>query len=187
VSLLFFWVVPTCGSLIPVSRLFNEFNQSLTRGRVGDAVGWFCPDSRFGRIVPLELVTIIAGGDAHCVVKPFPRQGVFGDKVCCGCQAPPGRPHRVRQRGLQVVVTRAWCGPRGLHSGWKARMTGWGSRRGPEKLRLVPLMKFSCCCLPSMRLPSWGARESNGACCYLPADTKGVRSWWVSDVRLSGS
>jgi len=111
----------------------------------------------------------------------------FGDKVCCGCQAPPGRPHRVRQRGLQVVVTRAWCGPRGLHSGWKARMTGWGSRRGPEKLRLVPLMKFSCCCLPSMRLPSGGARESNGACCYLPADIKGVRSWWVSDVRLSGS
>jgi len=74
----FFWVVPTCGSLIPVSRLFNEFNQSLTRGRVGDAVGWFCPDSRFGRIVPLELVTIIAGGDAHCVVEPFPRQGVWG-------------------------------------------------------------------------------------------------------------
>ena len=55
---------------------------------------------------------IFAGGDAHCVVKPSPVRG-FGDEVCCGCQAPPGRPHRVRHRGLQVVVTRAWCGPRG--------------------------------------------------------------------------
>jgi hypothetical protein len=200
----FFWVVPTCWSLTPVSRLFNEFNQSLTRGRVGDAVGWFCPDSLFGRIVPLELVRFSREA-MPTVLSSHPPSGGFGDKLCCGCQAPPGRPHRVRQRGLlycqtagrlrrgekrlqlQVVVTRAWCGPRGLHSGWKARMTGWGSRWGPQKLRLVPLMKFSCCCLPSMRLPFLGGEGEQWGLLLPTCGYQRGASWWVSDVRLSGS
>jgi len=83
-----------------VSRLFNEFNQSLARGRVGDAVGWFCPDSRFGRSVPLELVTIIAGGDAHCVVKPFPRQGVLGTMYAVGV--------KLRRVGLIAFASAAY-------------------------------------------------------------------------------
>jgi hypothetical protein len=45
---------------------------------------------------------------------------------------------------LRAFVTRAWCGPGGLHSGRKARTSGWGSRRGLEKPRVgSPLMDSS--------------------------------------------
>lgn len=91
--------------------------------------------------------------------QAIPRQARgFGDMLCCGCQAPPGRPHRVRQRGLQVVVTRAWCGA----EGFTFRLESEDDWVGIAPLRLVPLMKFSCCCLPSMRLPSGGRGRAMG-------------------------
>jgi hypothetical protein len=80
--------------------------------------GWFCPDSRFGRIVPLELVMIIAGGDAHSVVKPSPVRGFWGQAMLwvsssavSASSRSPARPLLYRQ--WRVVVTRAWCGPGG--------------------------------------------------------------------------
>jgi hypothetical protein len=177
----FFWVVPTCWSLTPVSRLFNEFNQSLTRGRVGDAVGWFCPDSLFGRIVPLELVRFSREAMPTVLSSHPPSQGVLGTSYAVGVKLRRVGPIAFASAAYCIVKPRGeafavYCivKPRGeafavaghrdagvlwaegLHSGWKARMTGWASRWGPQKLRPVPLMKFSCCCLPSMRLPFLG-------------------------------
>jgi hypothetical protein len=134
----FFWVVPTCWSLTPVSRLFNEFNQSLTRGRVGDAVGWFCPDSLFGCIVPLELVRFSREAMPTVLSSHPPSKGFWGQAMLwvssSAGSAPshsPARPTVLSNRGekrlqftalssrgekrlqLQVIVTRACCGPRG--------------------------------------------------------------------------
>jgi hypothetical protein len=156
----FFWVVPTCGSLMPVSRLFNEFNQSLTRGRVGDAVWLVLSRFAFWTHCATRASYDYRGRRCPQCCQAIPRQGVLGTSYAVGV--------KLRRVGLITFASAAptvssvagrrdagvvWAG--GLHSGWKARMTGWGSRRGPQKLRLVPLMKFSCC-LPSMRLPSGG-------------------------------
>jgi hypothetical protein len=125
--------------------------------------------------------TIFAGGDAHCVVKPSPVQGVLGTSYAVGVKLRRVGPIAFASAAYCIVKPRGeafavYCivKPRGeafavaghrdagvlwaegLHSGWKARMTGWASRWGPQKLRPVPLMKFSCCCLPSMRLPFLG-------------------------------
>lgn len=173
----------------------TKFNQSLTR-RDGGGRSWLVL-CRFavGRIAPLELVNSVAGGDVHFVVPPPAPAG--GGSVRCGRQAPPGRPHRVRQRGLLYCRTAAqpWgeafavAGRRdaavvwaeGLHSGWNARMIGRGSCRGRQTLRSVPLMKFF---LFAIHAPLLGG--STGAsfcrCCGIPMpalpDRLGVREWW---------
>ena len=113
--------------------------------------------------------------------------GGVGRSVRCGCQAPPGRPHHVRQRAycivkpppvlyrgggekclqLQVFVTRPWCGPRGyIQVGMRGR-SGRGSRRGPQKLRSVPLHRFSLLCLFAIQAPSQG-----GVCMGIVADAR---------------
>lgn len=50
-------------------------------------MGGFVPIRGVSRSVSREAVTDVAGGDAHSGRR-------------CGCGAPPGRPQRVRQRGL---------------------------------------------------------------------------------------
>lgn len=88
-----------------------------------------------GRIVSLELVMAVREAAPSVLSSRGPplTGGVAGRSVRCGCQAPQGRPHDVRQRRLlycqagppftgrigekclqlQVVVTRPWCGPGG--------------------------------------------------------------------------
>lgn len=80
-----------------------------------------------GRIVPLELVNSVAGGDVHSVVPPLrQREGeVFAVGVklrqvgpiafasAAYCIVEPRRSRGEKRLQLQVVVTRPWCGPRG--------------------------------------------------------------------------
>jgi len=89
-----------------------------------------------GRIVSLELVITLREATPSVLSSHPPScTGGVGRSVRCGRQAPPGRPHHVRQRcllysQLQVLrdATVVWAG--GLHSGWNARMrVEWGSAR----------------------------------------------------------
>jgi len=59
-----------CGLRTQCPALFNECDRSLTR-RDGGGRSWLVL-CRFavGRIVPLELVSSVAGGDVHFVVSP---------------------------------------------------------------------------------------------------------------------
>lgn len=176
-----------CGPQCPA--LFNECDQSLTR-RDGGGRSWLVL-CRFavGRIVPLELVNSVAGGDVHFVVPPPAPAG--GGSVRCERQAPPGRPHRVRQRGLLYCRTAAqprgeafavagrrdaavvWA--EGLHSGWNARMIGWGSCRGRQTLRSVPLMKFFLFAIHAPPLGGEHGASFRRCCGYrcLP-----LTDWW---------
>ena len=104
-----------------------------------------------GRIVSLELVITLREATPSVLSSHPPScTGGVGRSVRCGRQAPPGRPHHVRQRcllycqaALRLVqggwgevfavagfrdATVVWAG--GLHSGWNARMrVEWGSAR----------------------------------------------------------
>jgi len=116
-----------------------------------------------GRIVSLELVITLREA-APSVLSSHPPPsctGGVGRSVRCGRQAPPGRPHHVRQRcllycqaapfrgrgekclQLQVSVTRPWCGPGGYI---QVGMRGCESSGDPRAVRSVP---------PFLRTPVW--------------------------------
>lgn len=115
-----------------------------------------------GRIVSLELVITLREA-APSVLSSHPPSctGGVGRSVRCGRQAPPGRPHDVRQRcllycqaapfrgrgekclQLQVSVTRPWCGPGGYI---QVGMRGCESSGDPRAVRSVP---------PFLRTPVW--------------------------------
>lgn len=74
---------------------------------------------------------IFAGGDAHCVVKPSPVRGFWGRAMLwvsssagSASSRSPARPTGRRDAGV------VWA--EGLHSGWKARMSGVGIAPGPS-------------------------------------------------------
>ena len=131
-----------------------------------------------------------AGGDAHCVVKlpPRSRAGGVGRSVRRGCQAPPGRPHHVRQRAhcivkpppsrlgqgwggekrlqLRVFVTRPWCGPGGYIQVGKRGVDEWaGIVAAVPAHSWILLHIFGV--VPSRPLPSGGGEHSRGLA--LPA------------------
>lgn len=138
-----------------------------------------------GRIVPLELVSSVAGGDVHFVVLPPLRQregevfavGIklrrvgpiaFASAAYCIVELrrqPWGEAFAVAGRRDAAVV---WA--EGLHSGWNARMIGWGSCRGRQTLRSVPLMKFF---LFAIHAPLLGG--STGPPFVVVADTDACR------------
>jgi len=138
-----------------------------------------------GRIVSLELVITLREA-APSVLSSHPPPsctGGVGRSVRCGRQAPPGRPHHVRQRcllycqaapfrgrgekclQLQVSVTRPWCGPGGYI---QVGMRGCESSGDPRAVRSVPpgsLLRGGDC------NSTWGRRANHHipfvGCCLL--------------------
>jgi len=110
-----------------------------------------------GRIVSLELVIALREATPSVLSSHPPScTGGVGRSVRCGRQAPPGRPHHVRQRCLlycqaalrlvqggagrsvcscRFCVTRPWCGPGGYI---QVGMRGCESSGDPRAVRSVP-------------------------------------------------
>ena len=139
-----------------------------------------------GRIVSLELVITLREATPTVLSNHPPScTGGVGRSVRCGCQAPPGRPHHVRQRAycivklpsvlyrgggekclqLQVFATRPWCGPRGyIQVGMRGCDCGEGIRapRGRSPLSMHSLLFWKFCSLSRLPLPggrmhvAWG-------------------------------
>lgn len=178
-----------------MSRSLNEFDQSLTVA--GGGCSWLVL-CRFavGRIVSLELVIALREATPSVLSSHPPScTGGVGRSVRCGRQAPPGRPHPVRQRAycivklpsvlyrgggekclqLQAFVTRPWCGPGGyIQVGMRGCDCGEGVRapRGRSPLSMHSLLFGNSVCYPGSPFRGGGMHVAcgdsaclNSTCC----------------------